>query len=116
MDDIALRRFGRDHERPCKRPEILTCARSQCQQANACQNIGGLDPDIGEIEAVDFLVRQVDLIHVEITDVTARMADIARQRTALLDALNKADEERSALRLKSEALKRAIDAIKGGAS
>jgi hypothetical protein len=36
-ENPVWRRFGRDHERPCKRPNILTCAQWSCQRANECQ-------------------------------------------------------------------------------
>lgn len=37
LDEIVRRRFGRDHAAPCKRPDVLTCALSQCQHANECR-------------------------------------------------------------------------------
>jgi hypothetical protein len=37
--EIVNRRFGRDHDKPCKRPEVLTCAQWECQQAGECQSI-----------------------------------------------------------------------------
>lgn len=36
MATIVRRRFGRDHETPCARPETLTCARWECQAQNRC--------------------------------------------------------------------------------
>lgn len=36
-DDPVDRRFGRLHEKPCNRPETLTCALSACQFADECQ-------------------------------------------------------------------------------
>jgi hypothetical protein len=36
-DEISRRRFGSDHEKPCKRPSIMTCAMWECQHANQCQ-------------------------------------------------------------------------------
>lgn len=33
---ITQRRFGLDHDQPCKRPNVLTCATWQCQKANRC--------------------------------------------------------------------------------
>jgi hypothetical protein len=35
--EIVSRRFGRDHEKPCKRPDVLTCAMWPCQSAGECQ-------------------------------------------------------------------------------
>lgn len=37
-DVIVRRRFGPAHDRPCNRPEVITCARWQCQKANRCQS------------------------------------------------------------------------------
>ena len=37
LDKIVRRRFGRDHDRPCNRPDVLTCAKAECQYADACQ-------------------------------------------------------------------------------
>jgi hypothetical protein len=37
MDDTVWRRFGRDHDKPCKRPTVLTCAMWECQKANHCR-------------------------------------------------------------------------------
>lgn len=34
---IALRRFGRNHDKPCVRSEVLTCAIPRCQNANECR-------------------------------------------------------------------------------
>lgn len=31
------RRFGRDHEKPCKRPDVLSCAMVECQMADECR-------------------------------------------------------------------------------
>ena len=36
--EIAQRRFGSRHDKPCRRPTILTCALWDCQQANECQH------------------------------------------------------------------------------
>jgi hypothetical protein len=36
-DDWTWRRFGRQHDKPCKRPNILTCAMWECQQADECR-------------------------------------------------------------------------------
>ena len=36
-DAIVWRRFGRNHDKPCKRPDILTCALWECQKANECR-------------------------------------------------------------------------------
>lgn len=36
--EIVKRRFGRDHERPCNRPGVLTCALPKCQYANECRS------------------------------------------------------------------------------
>jgi hypothetical protein len=36
-NEIVWRRFGRNHDKPCQRPEILTCALVECQKANCCQ-------------------------------------------------------------------------------
>lgn len=37
LDTILARRLGSRHEKPCKRPEVLTCAQWECQKANRCQ-------------------------------------------------------------------------------
>jgi hypothetical protein len=37
-DDPVWRRFGREHDKPCRRPEVLTCALCECQRANECQD------------------------------------------------------------------------------
>ena len=34
---IVKRRFGKLHEKPCKRPSVLTCAMPECQYANECR-------------------------------------------------------------------------------
>jgi hypothetical protein len=34
---IVMRRFGRNHEKACNRPDVLTCALLECQSANECQ-------------------------------------------------------------------------------
>jgi hypothetical protein len=39
-DVIVHRRFGRDHSKPCNRPNVLTCALWECQRANECQREG----------------------------------------------------------------------------
>jgi hypothetical protein len=44
-DEIVRRRFGRDHDKPCNRPSILTCAMPECQYANACQAPSSLAVD-----------------------------------------------------------------------
>jgi hypothetical protein len=44
LDEIVYRRFGRDHKRPCRRPEVTTCALWACQFANACQSHNGSRP------------------------------------------------------------------------
>jgi hypothetical protein len=36
-DEIMWRRFGSEHDKPCKRPTVLTCAMWECQQANECR-------------------------------------------------------------------------------
>lgn len=36
---IVRRRFGRDHDLPCNRPEVLTCALWACQSVGKCQDI-----------------------------------------------------------------------------
>jgi hypothetical protein len=36
-DDPVWRRFGRDHDKPCRDPQITTCAMWKCQIANECQ-------------------------------------------------------------------------------
>lgn len=38
MDEIVWRRFGRDHDKPCRNPTVLTCAFWECQVANECQD------------------------------------------------------------------------------
>ena len=35
--EIAARRFGSDHDKPCKRAGVLTCAMWKCQEADCCQ-------------------------------------------------------------------------------
>lgn len=35
--EIVARRFGRDHERKCNSPVVLTCAMWECQVANECR-------------------------------------------------------------------------------
>jgi hypothetical protein len=37
QDATIWRRFGRNHDKPCKRPEILTCAMWECQKADKCR-------------------------------------------------------------------------------
>lgn len=37
--DVAQRRFGRNHARVCNNPQVLTCARTECQQANRCMGV-----------------------------------------------------------------------------
>jgi hypothetical protein len=39
--EIARRRFGSDHDKTCKRPEVRTCALWECQIANECQAHSG---------------------------------------------------------------------------
>ena len=34
---IARRRFGRDHEKPCCNPNVLTCALWECQKNDRCR-------------------------------------------------------------------------------
>lgn len=34
---IALRRYGRDHDKPCNDPSVLTCAMLECQVADRCR-------------------------------------------------------------------------------
>lgn len=41
LDVIVRRRFGRDHDRKCARPEILTCALFECQQRDRCRLMDG---------------------------------------------------------------------------
>lgn len=36
--DIIKRRFGPEHEKPCKNPSTATCALWECQKANECQH------------------------------------------------------------------------------
>lgn len=36
-DDWVWRRFGRDHDKPCGDPTMLTCAVPECQIANRCR-------------------------------------------------------------------------------
>ncbi|QFT31833.1 hypothetical protein FIV00_15175 [Labrenzia sp. THAF82] len=36
-NEVVWRRFGRRHEKPCLRPEVLTCALWECQKAGCCQ-------------------------------------------------------------------------------
>ena len=40
LDVIVARRFGSRHEKPCARPDILTCALWECQSINRCQHTG----------------------------------------------------------------------------
>lgn len=35
--DIVKRRFGSLHDKPCNRPNVLTCALWECQKADTCQ-------------------------------------------------------------------------------
>lgn len=35
--EIVARRFGLDHDKPCKRPDVITCAQWRCQMANECR-------------------------------------------------------------------------------
>lgn len=37
LDKIVRRRFGRDHDKPCARPEVLTCAMWDCQVRDRCR-------------------------------------------------------------------------------
>ncbi len=48
-EDIARRRFGRDHDRPCKIDSVLTCAFSECQEANKCMAAVSSTPRVGEV-------------------------------------------------------------------
>lgn len=36
--ELVKRRFGPGFEKPCKRHNVVSCARWQCQQANECQD------------------------------------------------------------------------------
>lgn len=36
-DEVVRRHFGRNHDKPCKRPSVLTCALWECQKANECR-------------------------------------------------------------------------------
>jgi hypothetical protein len=38
LDKIVARRFGSKHDRPCRNPDMLSCARAQCQFENECQD------------------------------------------------------------------------------
>jgi hypothetical protein len=35
-DDPVRRRFGRDHDKPCNDPNVLSCSRWACQSINRC--------------------------------------------------------------------------------
>lgn len=37
IEDIVRRRFGRNHDKPCNKPDVLTCALWECQNADQCQ-------------------------------------------------------------------------------
>ncbi len=37
LDKVLARRFGRDHNRPCENPNILTCAIWECQRRGICR-------------------------------------------------------------------------------
>lgn len=37
MDEIVMRRFGSDHDKPCSRPEVITCSLWDCQVRDRCQ-------------------------------------------------------------------------------
>jgi len=37
-EEIVKRRFGSRHDKPCARPEVLTCAMPECQLANRCRH------------------------------------------------------------------------------
>ena len=37
-DNPVWRRFGRNHEKPCRNPDVLTCALPRCQYAGECQD------------------------------------------------------------------------------
>lgn len=37
LDKIIALRFGSEHAKPCKKPDMLTCAKWECQKANCCQ-------------------------------------------------------------------------------
>jgi hypothetical protein len=39
LDEIIMRRFGRDHDKPCADPTVLTCTFVECQVANRCQKV-----------------------------------------------------------------------------
>jgi hypothetical protein len=36
LDKIVARRFGLWHKKPCRRPDMLTCALWECQERNKC--------------------------------------------------------------------------------
>lgn len=38
LDDITSRRFGSNHDLPCIRTDVLTCAKWECQNAGRCQD------------------------------------------------------------------------------
>lgn len=37
-NEVISRRFGPGHEKPCRRPEVITCAGWDCQKAGECQH------------------------------------------------------------------------------
>lgn len=37
--DPVWRRFGSEHKKPCLRENVLTCAMSECQNADRCQAV-----------------------------------------------------------------------------
>ena len=37
MREVSARRFGPNHEKPCKKPTTITCALWKCQEKNKCQ-------------------------------------------------------------------------------
>lgn len=39
VEAVVLRRFGKDHEQPCARRNVLTCAMWKCQVRNRCQTL-----------------------------------------------------------------------------
>ena len=37
LDKVIARRFGPDHDLPCERREMITCAMWECQIRNRCR-------------------------------------------------------------------------------
>ena len=44
LDKIVRRRFGSQHDKPCARPNTLTCALWECQKADRCKEADLMTP------------------------------------------------------------------------